>query len=464
MKRVILCGLVGCAVVLGTGSASAQSDGFAFTGINFDFTNPGARARGIGGAFAAIADDSTAAIANPAGLAYLGREVTLEWIQDRDEYPVAQMTQGGVTQSLLPPEFVFTAAEDPFRVRAESETSRLSYGSVLFPVFRNRATLALFTASLADLDSEFEVGDGLVCIGPDGRVRMPGGDEACTLNTAAPDDSDLPVQYFGQQVAYTLKSRVSGAALGFRLGDRWSVGGTVGYAEAEMDATASFEAGGGDPRRQESVMDDDDLMWSGGILFRDDRWGFGVSYRSEARFAIDSALIDEGSGLEPVVDLAGEFTVPDRAAVGLAWFPADSWVVAAEISRVGYSEVLAGLTPFDQSVADADIEYRMDDVTEYHLGAEYTTFVDRRGWSVRFGWWRDETHLPYVDEPYTDARNVEGDALRAQESFIRAPLDEAVDHFTVGFGLSSGVVRLDVAYDWTDEAGADLLVSGVLYF
>jgi long-chain fatty acid transport protein len=460
MRQGMLFGLIGVLVVLGAGDVAAQADGFAFTGINFDFTNPGARARGIGGAFVAIADDSTAAIANPAGLAYLGREVTLEWIQDEDEYPVAQMTQGGVDESLIPPEFIYTAAQDPFRVTATSRTNRLSYGSVLLPLFKNRATLALFTASLADLEADFSVGDGLLCVGPEGSVNMPGAGERCVLDLLDPQNSDVPVQYFGQQVSYQLKSRFSGAGFGYRLGDRWSLGASIGLAEATLDAIAAIETVASGTRFQESTMDDDDLMWSAGVLYRDDRWGFGASYRSKATFDIDSVEFDDVNEKT----LNGEFAVPDRASVGLSYFAGDHWVLAAEVAQVGYSEVLAGLPVFDLSVDEADIEYRMDDVTEYHLGAEYTTFVDRRGWSVRFGWWRDQTHLPFVDESFSDPRGDEQDAIRAQESFIRAPLDDSIDHFTVGLGLSSGVVRLDLAYDWTDEAGSDFLISGVLYF
>ena len=39
--------------------------------FEFSFSNPGARAMGLGGAFAALADDATAAFANPAGLVQL---------------------------------------------------------------------------------------------------------------------------------------------------------------------------------------------------------------------------------------------------------------------------------------------------------------------------------------------------------------------------------------------------------
>ena len=51
----------------------------AVLAIEFDFSNPGARSLAMGGAFVGLADDATAAYANPAGLtALLQPEVSLE--------------------------------------------------------------------------------------------------------------------------------------------------------------------------------------------------------------------------------------------------------------------------------------------------------------------------------------------------------------------------------------------------
>ncbi len=49
----------------------AQSNIEANAGIQFDFSNPGARSRAMGGAFLGLADDATASLANPAGLTQL---------------------------------------------------------------------------------------------------------------------------------------------------------------------------------------------------------------------------------------------------------------------------------------------------------------------------------------------------------------------------------------------------------
>ena len=64
------------ASVLAVGSAAAQDVATVF---HFSFSNPGARSLALGGAFAAVADDATAAFANPAGLGQLTRpEVSIE--------------------------------------------------------------------------------------------------------------------------------------------------------------------------------------------------------------------------------------------------------------------------------------------------------------------------------------------------------------------------------------------------
>ena len=51
----------------------------SLSGLQFNFGNPGARSLGMGGAFLGLADDATAAEANPAGLTILRKaEFSLE--------------------------------------------------------------------------------------------------------------------------------------------------------------------------------------------------------------------------------------------------------------------------------------------------------------------------------------------------------------------------------------------------
>src|ERR1039458_9799201 len=54
--------------VLVPSSARAQTDSALLSKVSFNLTNPGGKSLAMGGAFTAIADDATAALANPAGL------------------------------------------------------------------------------------------------------------------------------------------------------------------------------------------------------------------------------------------------------------------------------------------------------------------------------------------------------------------------------------------------------------
>ena len=56
-----------------SGSVLAQSNAEVNAGVQFDFSLPGARSTGMGGAFVALADDATSVWANPAGLTNLSR-------------------------------------------------------------------------------------------------------------------------------------------------------------------------------------------------------------------------------------------------------------------------------------------------------------------------------------------------------------------------------------------------------
>ena len=75
MSRWISRGVVlAFAAALAMGSAvpaHAVTDEEVFRTFRFNFVNPGGRALAMGGAFVGIADDATAAAANPAGLTNL---------------------------------------------------------------------------------------------------------------------------------------------------------------------------------------------------------------------------------------------------------------------------------------------------------------------------------------------------------------------------------------------------------
>jgi len=470
MRRGTLSALCFAAAVLaiGPGTAEAQVDGYHLTGINFNFANPGARARGIGGAFVALADDSTAALANPAGLAFLDGQFSLEVIYDEEQAPVGQATQGQVDINGAFPDYAFTAVDDPYRVSSDSQSTRISHASLVFPIPRAHLGLAVYYASLADLDQDYSVGPGLMCV-DNGSPYTPGAGGGCT----GPADESFGELYTPFDVRAKLTSDLIGVGVGWALGDALSIGGSVAWGSTEFSGRSmsrGIEDAAGiplvAPLGQTSDVDDSDVMYSLGVLYRGDLLGIGLNYRSEMTFDITSDVLDAAGDPIPGQAFDGEFRIPERFSAGLALFPGDNWVVAGEYVRIPYSTIPEGMPEqFDIERQQAGVEYTSADVNEYHVGAEYTTFSDGRGWSVRIGYWRDQSHLIYasqgyndpIEEPYLD-RLLAGAALLYQE------LDVNFDHFTAGVGAAFGRFRLDAAVDYSEDAGTDFLLSGVFYF
>src|SRR5712692_1213566 len=72
--------VLGLFLLVSTGaSVFAQTNSEINASVQFNFSNPGARSLGFGGAFIGLADDATAAYTNPAGLTNLSKpEISFE--------------------------------------------------------------------------------------------------------------------------------------------------------------------------------------------------------------------------------------------------------------------------------------------------------------------------------------------------------------------------------------------------
>lgn len=473
MKRGTLIVLIVTAVLVVSfpDTVDAQVDGYHMTGINFNFANPGARARGIGGAFVALADDATAGIANPAGLAFLDRQVTLEYARDQEKAPVGQVTQGGLNIAGSFPDYTFAAPNDPSRVWSDSTTNRLNHASFVLPIPKAHLGLAVYYASLADLKQDYQVGSGLMCLNS-GSAYLPGAGSGCS----GPFTDEFGTIYSPFDVSTRLQSEIMGIGLGWALGDALAIGGSVAYAKTTLTGTSTtpgIQGPDGPPLagagRFTSSVDDNAVMYSLGILYRGSVVGFGASYRSKTTFNIENQTFLGENSADPVDSFDSEFRIPERLAAGLSFFPGDRWVIAAEYVRIPYSTMARGMTEqYDTVREDNGVEYASADVDEYHVGGEYTTFVANRGWSVRAGYWREQTHLIYssqgYEDPIIDPSNNPQDVSVAGAALLYQELDLNFDHYTVGLGAAFGIFRFDAAVDYSPDAGTDFLLSGVFYF
>ncbi len=185
-------------------------------------------------------------------------------------------------------------------------------------------------------------------------------------------------------------------------------------------------------------------------------------------FGIETDLEDADGNPFPERSFTGEFRIPERLAAGIAFFPGDHWVIATEYVRLPYSTIPKGMpTQVDPGREAIGVTYASSDVNEIHIGAEYTTFSAGKGWSIRGGYWRDESHLTYSSQGYTEPIPPGSDFAEyelAAASLLFQKLDLNFDHYTVGFGASLGKFRFDLAVDYSPDAGTDFLASGVFYF
>ena len=127
------------------GSGVAQEE--APPALEFSFSNPGARSMGFGGAFVALADDATAAFANPAGLVQLSEpEVSVEGRFWRHSTP---FVDGG--RIFGPPTGTGLDAIDGLRLGTSSaELGGLGFLSFAFP--SERWTVAIYRHMLANYE------------------------------------------------------------------------------------------------------------------------------------------------------------------------------------------------------------------------------------------------------------------------------------------------------------------------
>ena len=116
-----------CLGLLLQGSAVAQ---VLPTTLEFSFSNPGARSMGLGGAFVALADDATAAFANPAGLVQLSRpEISIEGLSWSYSNP---FTEGGRLTG-QPTGILLDHTPGLRTGRSSSDLSGLSFLSFVYP-------------------------------------------------------------------------------------------------------------------------------------------------------------------------------------------------------------------------------------------------------------------------------------------------------------------------------------------
>jgi long-subunit fatty acid transport protein len=399
------------------------------TRLEHSFSNPGARSMGFGGAFIGLADDATAAYANPAGLVQLATpEVSVEGRAWNHDTP---FTVGGRASGQ--PTGIGIDTTSGLRSAVSSEdSSGISFLSLVYPF--KRWSLAIYRHQLASFESSF-VTDGLFAGSSVGAtVRLDDSRSSSLLDLSS----------YGFAAAYRISkdldiglglSRVEG---GVRIVEET-------FLPDDDSLEASFASNSYLPARSigtsELVSDDADWTALAGFLWRlSETVSLGGVYRQGPAFSTD-AIARAGPAFDSQVPPGSEIRLktrlrtPDVFGLGLAArFRRDTLTFGFDWVRVEYSDLLKG---FDPEVFD-DLPL-VDDGDELHAGAEYVFVRATPLLALRVGAWLDPDHRFRADPGRNDP---------FERALFRGGNDEV--HYAVGLGLAFWTFQLDLAVDFSD--------------
>ena len=412
--------------------------------FTFDFVNPGARSLAIGGAFAGLSDDATAAVSNPAGLFVLQRpEFSIEVRGRRNE---SEFLSGGRVNA-VPSRLGIDTIGGPLYDTTIDSGASIPFASVVYPrgnwaisAYRQEAIRIGIDASgegafagTPGAGFSFSRGNPFEAV-REATIVNYGGVAAFRFHPAFAVGASVFVSQldFFQQFEYLdlpadrfTASRTTLSTLNSRRtaeGDSFKVGASVGVMWTPI-ATAKGRV---------------TLLQLGGVY----RYGpaHDVTHVTEA-------LI--GSNPPPPRTVAASLDIPDVLSVGGALRLNQQFLVAAEVERVRYSELSADAIVAREFIGTSTLISpqfeKLDDVTEFRVGAEYV-FSLRGSPALRGG-------LRY--EPAHAFRVVPGTtALFTPAEYLAAafPPAESLTHLTFGGGASlSPAFEVNVGADISAE-------------
>jgi long-chain fatty acid transport protein len=383
-------------------------------GIQFNFSNPGARSLGMGGAYLGFSDDATAAYTNPAGLTVLGtKELFVEVRASRFDTPFVNADAAGA----------------PFQDRSESSASGASYAAFVYP--GEGWSIGVYRNVELDFENEFSKAR---------PISVPG----LTIFRA---DSRIKAKI----VNYGLSG-------GYQVNDQLSLGASVVHSLLDVDSFTLRETGVGTFNTQFERGDDEAWTATLGLLYRfDDRLSLGAAYRRGADFDLD---VFTGAGtFRSATDITfnsfnprrgeGAFDVPHQFGVGVAYRVTEQFALGFDAHYIDYNRLSN-----DPLAATFDNRNEFDSGTELRLGGEYV-FATENPVTVRAGVWRNPDHA--FTFRGTPANN---DQLADQVLFPRGD-DEL--HVSVGFGFAFEQGQVDFGADFSDLVDTYSLSAGLRF-
>ncbi len=398
----------------------AQTNTENFAQFEFNFNNPGARAAGIGGAFISIADDATAAEANPAGLTSLVRtelSFELKWVE--------------VTRNIN--NFSHQGTADNFQLVSKDFKNSLvipSFASVVVPF--GRVVASVFRYELVNFDATYYT-------------------KGSYVPPVQPSDVGDGSVFFPVRSDMSMKVVNWGAAVAFKISRSFSLGASAGLSQLSMNSTLSryflevFDQG--NIANEATISSDDNSFFvNAGILVRPIRnLRIGAILKYRPQFSVPHNLLITSFPADTLLRETLNFNVPSSVGLGISYSPTDVLTFSFDVVGIRYSDLTQDfVTTFGGDfVSGAD--YTVDDAIEFHIGGEYVLLTRAMGFVFRAGFYTEpDNKIRFSGDPLASSDPTGQFVRRTQIALFQA--GETDYHYTFGAGfLFSSNVQLDLA-------------------
>ena len=428
--------------------AHALTDEEIFRDFRFNRINPGARSLALGGAFVSIADDATAAQANPAGLGYL---LSSEYFA---EYRFVDNSNRNTAlrESLAAGTETFVASGT-----SPEDDGAATFLSVVLPA-GPKWNLGLSRQDVLRQQNRSVNAFALTSPGSPGAFLLTG-------------DGLLDVSI----VSYNFSA-------GYRWTDKLGVGASVSYSTLDVNArvtntivdTNGSVAGGEvlEPALDLATSIDDadwDIGFNVGLIYGNptNKLRFGAVYRHAPKFSVQEVIAPAPcppgtvpQGNECALDVSGvyeqlgpafqnRFATPDSYGVSLGWQVTDKLTIVQDLERVEYSDLTEGFVPGVNVLTDFDAQFVADDALEYRVGVEYVFLAGSTPVALRGG--------VYTQSDSAIRATSTGTNSYATPAAFPGAGDEVRGAAGVGLAFRQGQYKLDLAAAFGESTNEYLL-------
>ncbi|HYM61460.1 MAG TPA: hypothetical protein VEZ11_11285 [Thermoanaerobaculia bacterium] len=447
MRRSLLLAAL-AVLVLAFPLCAQNTDIESLSGLQFNFGNPGARSLGMGGAFLGLADDASAAEANPAGLTILRKpEVSFEarnYLEQQlfstsGTFPEIDRTGFNHYSMRVDPTFAsFVYPIKNFAIAAYYHQPLRNEGVGSVVPIRNQFTGEIKT----DVPNFFLPKNGTpVSSAECDQIRKNANDFfACIEYAIIPFLSTLDVEErtWGVAGAWKLGPVSLGAAARFQQFKESAltlrVSSTLDTTSISTQATGSLDSKGNINIKQEHA-----ITYVGGFKWTvNDKLSFGGSYKKGAQFPAPTFAATSTTNFQYVKVADTKFHTPDVAGLGVSVRPIQALTLNVDAVHVKYSNLVDNFFSINDTVRALSKPYKANDVTELHGGGEYF-FATKIPFAIRAGFWRDPAHSIQYAGPLDTPDRV--------AAAILYPKGHSQNHKSVGVGLAWPRFQVDAAYE-----------------